>query len=185
MPQQSDRHASGESHILSPLKQVGKISLLTGLFAVMGIALLLGWVLYSLPRGYEELGVELMETQRHLPWLMSLTALLLIVGAAATTWVISLYASFRIAGPLYRFARNLEIQYRHSGEPVLSIRQGDALQAESDALMATIEVLQRYREGVARDINRLNGQLEVSEGAPADIKPLAADLRQQIDPLRV
>ncbi|RRJ85263.1 hypothetical protein [Aestuariirhabdus litorea] len=184
MVQQTEQLSSGDSKMLSMHKQVGKICLLTSGFALLGIALLLLWMLYNLPQGYQALGVELLEAQRNLPWLMSLTALILVLGAGVTTWLIGLYSSFRVAGPLYRFARNLEIKYRHSNEPILSIRRGDALQNESDALMETIERLQRHQDALMDDVSELQKQLRQSGGEDL-LQPVIDQFVSQIDPIKV
>lgn len=55
-------------------------------------------------------------------------AMVAIAGMAA--WFFSLYASFRIAGPLYRLSRNLELALNVGPVPPIPIRKTDCLQTE-------------------------------------------------------
>lgn len=68
--------------------------------------------------------------QRNLGSAMALFGLTATAFAGLSAWLFSLYASFRIAGPLYRIARNLERQIEHGPVTTVPIRAGDALQDE-------------------------------------------------------
>jgi len=69
-------------------------------------------------------------THRQLGPALLVGGLILLVLVAAITWLVALYGSFRFAGPLYRFTRNLR---EASRQPPMGIRQDDALQETSFA----------------------------------------------------
>ena len=57
--------------------------------------------------------------------------LMLIAIAGVATWMIALYSSHRIAGPLYRFSQNLKLAAASDAAPMLELRKGDALLAQA------------------------------------------------------
>ncbi len=61
--------------------------------------------------------------------------------AGVSAWLFSLYASFRIAGPLYRISRNLERQIELGPVATVPIRTGDVLQDEWKAFDASVAAL--------------------------------------------
>ena len=72
---------------------------------------------------------------------MAIFGLVAVTVAGVSAWLFSLYASFRIAGPLYRLSRNLERQIEHGPVAAVPIRAGDALQDEWKAFDASVAAL--------------------------------------------
>lgn len=131
MPQQST---------FTSFKLVGRISIWFALVAFLGLAavLVLSGVSHRDYLGHVE---SLAVTRERLPWVMLLGGLALTVGTGLTTWLLSLYSSFRVAGPLYRFARNLETGIRSGRVPSIRIRAGDRLQEECRLLQESLGTL--------------------------------------------
>jgi len=72
-------------------------------------------------------------SQQQLPRLMFAVGLLLAAGTGLTTWIIAVYSSFRLAGPLYRMSENLKTAIATSEVDHVPLRHGDLLQ--DDALL--------------------------------------------------
>lgn len=92
--------------------------------------------------GYlDSLGRLQLSRDRLLPLVLA-AGLFLLTVAAMVTWLIALYSSFRVAGPLYRLTRNLEHQLEENNlESPLPIRRGDQLQHHSRLLGRAVDRL--------------------------------------------
>ncbi len=124
------------------LHLVGKISLWFSMVAVIG--LIAAIFLAGTPQAsYADSIQSLSLTKKNLPFIMLIGGLLLAAGTGFTTWLITLYSTFRVAGPLYRFQKNLETGIHTGNVPRVRIRNKDHLQQESlllESTAATTEV---------------------------------------------
>ncbi len=152
------------------LKLIGRLSLWFSLVAAAG---LLGvvWLAGPPAETYLQHVQSLALTQRHLPITMLLCGLLLAVGTGLTTWLIVLYSSFRVAGPLYRFARNLEAGAQTGAVPRIRIRHTDYLQAECRALEEAVAAVEAHR-------GSLDNALQDALAETTDPRRRAAALRR-------
>ena len=75
------------------------------------------------------------------------------------TWLFSLYASFRIAGPLFRISRNLEQQIKHESIMPVPIRATDSLQREWTAFDASIAALRAQDEELRQALSEVEAAL--------------------------
>jgi len=123
------------------LLRVSKIALWVGLSGIIIVSMLIVMILPAIPKDYADFIQYMARIQHDLPLMLGLSALLLISAAGFTVWVICLYSSFRIAGPLYRFARNLEEQIVNGPTQILQIRNEDRLQGECQLFNRTIASL--------------------------------------------
>src|SRR4030065_873565 len=98
-----------EPQIFFHLKLVAKITLLVGAAACAGLILTLMSISHQSGSSYAETIRSFSLTREHLGTRLLVAGLFLVAFAAVITWLIALYSSFRIAGPLYRSACNLEI----------------------------------------------------------------------------
>ncbi len=90
-------------------------------------------------------------SKQSLPNALLVAGLSLIVLVGVLTWLLALLGSFRVAGPLYRLARNLEAAV--GGEPLAGVRRGDALQDTVARLeLATTALNEHY--AALRDVAR-------------------------------
>lgn len=71
-----------------------------------------------------------------------LSGLVLLVIVCVVSWLVALYGSFRVAGPLYRFQSNMEESLR--GSIPQGIRSADALQQLSQSLQVGITTLDTH-----------------------------------------
>lgn len=69
---------------------------------------------------------------------MLVFGLAMVAFAGITTWLFSLYASFRIAGPMYRLSRDIELLIHQDTAKLIPVRASDSLQTEWKALDASV-----------------------------------------------
>ena len=153
------------------LSMVARIALGTAVAAALVLGLVLLLAVDHSGTTYAELVQAHSITRRNLGPAFLVGGLVLAVVVALSTWLICLYSSFRVAGPLYRFTRNLE-QASAGGKP-LDIRRDDCLQDLSTELKGSLEHLQAQHhelEGLAREGLRL---IEVQgESGRADLQEI-------------
>ena len=131
------------------VRMVGKISLATGLVAVLGSALLVIYIARNADTSGDYVGilVSLGTVQQQLPAVLTFIFLTVVAVVAVITWAITLYSSFRIAGPIYRFGANLETAIKSGPITMIPIRETDSLQEESRQLgQCSMSLRDYYRE---------------------------------------
>lgn len=111
-------------------KWVAKVAFLVGVLATIGLLLALFLITDDKGVDYAHVIANHSLTQYHLAPALLVFGLLLVLVAAATTWLVALYSSFRIAGPLFRFAQNLKNLIDNAFALPVAIRQSDWLQME-------------------------------------------------------
>lgn len=133
-----------EPLIFFHLKLVAKISLGVGAVAVM--SLLISMLLISGPaeESYAEIIRSNSITRAHLAKVMLMIGLMLVAIAGVITWMIALYSSFRIAGPLYRFSQNLKLASASDSAPLVNLREGDSLLPQADGIKRAVGVLRDH-----------------------------------------
>ncbi|MCB1908504.1 MAG: hypothetical protein KDH15_14135 [Rhodocyclaceae bacterium] len=131
---------------------IGRISLL---FAVLATAGLVGVLLLARPvdGDYVAMIQTLSASRARLPGLMAVTSLLLVLGTALTTWLIALYSSFRVAGPLYRFCIDLEQGIRDGEVPPIRVRASDRAQEDARYLEETVADLYRRQDEISATVD--------------------------------
>lgn len=160
------------------LKLVARLALGTSLVA---LAVLLA-VIWLLGNGsgatYFETVRTYAATQKNLPTALLLSALGILALVSAVTWLVALYSSFRIAGPLYRFARNLELA--HTTLELPAIRRDDGLQEESRQLLASVEALRQHYRSLAQLVEQAQRQLDPAAASdPERLRCLIQGLKEQ------
>jgi len=155
------------------LKLVSRVALLTSLASA--ILLVLSVLFLTDPTGssYAEIVYAHSVTQRHLKPVLLISGLCLLAFVAFTTWVITLYSSFRIAGPLYRFTQNLK--QAGKGIKPLGIREGDALQDVSCLLQESVTALHTHYQDIDKHVTQLLSDLENSQAL--DVASLKEELK--------
>lgn len=123
---------------------MAKIGLSVGVAACAGLSVVL--VLLSQDGGESYIGVigAYGQAQQSLGPAMLVFGLAMAGFAGITTWLFSLYASFRIAGPMYRISRDLEIQIERGPVALTSIRKTDKLQREWKEFDAGVAALRAH-----------------------------------------
>jgi hypothetical protein len=122
--------AENEPPVLFHVKWVAKIAL--GVAAAAWAALLLAIFLATDDNGtdYAHLILTHSLTRQSLGPAILAFGLLMVGIAAVATWFVTLYSSFRIAGPLFRFSQNLKSIIDDALAVPMAIRRTDMLQNE-------------------------------------------------------
>jgi len=133
-----------EPLIFVHLKLVAKISLAVGSVAVLS---LLGTLTILGPSGANSYAAIVRSnaiTSEHLGTIMLLAGLVLVALAGVLTWLIALYSSFRIAGPLYRFSQNLRLASACDSAPLVKLRHGDPLRPQAENIESSVANLRTH-----------------------------------------
>jgi hypothetical protein len=137
-----------EPLIFVHLKLVAKISLAVGSVAVLS---LLGALTILGPSGADSYAAIVRSnalTAEHLATIVLLTGLVLVAITGVVTWLIALYSSFRIAGPLYRFSENLKLASAGNLTPLIKLRGGDTMRHQARRIESSIEKLRMHHAAV-------------------------------------
>lgn len=133
-------------HVPLNVKLVAKIGLSVAIASCLGLLLLLILIGNEKANGYGQvIGVFGLVRQRLGP-AMLVFGLVLAGFAGITTWLFSLYTSFRIAGPLYRISRDLEQLIEQGPVTPMPIRATDDLQSEWKEFEASVATLRAQHE---------------------------------------
>jgi hypothetical protein len=83
-------------------------------------------------------------TRWNLGWGFLVFGLAMVSFAGITAWLVSLYSTFRVAGPLFRFSRNLEMEIERGPIAPIPIRRCDQLQREWKEFDAGVAALREH-----------------------------------------
>lgn len=134
---------------------VAKVGLSVGVSGFVGVLFVL-WVIGDRTvNGYGEIIGAVGTVKQALAPAIWLFGLVMVSIAGLTTWLFALYASFRVAGPLFRIARDIEEQIKRSGAKPIPIRTTDKLQAEWGSFEAGVAGLRAHREQMRHALNTL------------------------------
>ena len=174
----SEHNKRDETPMLFHLKMMAKIALSVSALACAGLLSVLFLLTDRRGNSYADIvGAHSLASQNLGPALL-LFGLALLAFAGIVTWLIALYSSFRIAGPLYRLAQNLELEIEHGPAVPIAIRRGDQLQREWKEFAASMAAL----HGHFGDLRQALAQTEQTLQAGAEIDPVS--LRQTVARLR-
>lgn len=158
------------------LQIVGRVSLWFSVVALVGLAVVV--IIAGDGEGDYLASIKsLAATRERLPVIMLMGGLVLAVGTGLTTWLITLYSTFRVTGPLFRFARNLEAGISSGKVPAIRIRGTDYLQEECELLhCSTHRLYAHYREIDAQAVAALSA---FEKGEMTAVRASLAALKRQ------
>ena len=134
------------------LDVIVKISLAIFLVATLTLILVLLFVFASYDGSYENFIRSQLITQKNIQLAMVISGLFLIMVTALITWLIGLFASFKVAGPLFRFSENISrLMEQKDGR---NIRKGDCFQALSVNLLSGIDKMDSHKQELKLNIDR-------------------------------
>ncbi|OWW21773.1 hypothetical protein [Noviherbaspirillum denitrificans] len=133
-----------EPLIFFHLKLVAKISLGVGTVAVLSLLISLLLISGPIEETYSAIVRTNSMTQANLGKVMLAIGLMLVAIAGVITWLITLYSSFRIVGPLYRFTQNLKLAGTSDSSPLIELRKGDALGEQSANIKQAVVTLRDH-----------------------------------------
>ncbi len=138
-------------------KIISRITLATMLAA--GLVLLVAVLLFEDEQGLDYLSLvqSYTVTEKNLDAMLIMAGLFLLFCVGTASWVLTLYASFRIAGPLFRMARNLELASSRRDLP--GIRKRDCLQDVSQQLQTAVNMLHDHYACIGTQLDHLEQEL--------------------------
>lgn len=149
-----------EPLIFFHLKLVAKISLGVGTVAVLSLLISLTLVSGQADLSYLEIIRNNSITRTHLAQVMLIIGLMLVAVAGVITWLIVLYSSFRIVGPLYRFTQNLKLATSSDSAELIKLRKGDALRMQEENIKLAIASLRDHYAAVETVSRQATAALE-------------------------
>ncbi len=161
-------------HVPLDFKLVAKIGLSVAVASCLGLLLVLIPVSDEKASGYGQIIGAFGLARQSLGPAMLVFGLAMVSFAGITTWLFSLYASFRVAGPLYRISRDLELQIEQGAITPVPIRATDSLQREWRAFEASVAALRAQREDLKQALSEVEKALPTNTviTATAETAPL-------------
>jgi hypothetical protein len=154
-----------EPLIFFHLKLVAKVSLGVGTVAVL--SLLISLLLISGPTDDSYLAIVRNHsvTREHLGKVMLMIGLMLVAIAGVITWLIALYSSLRIVGPLYRFSQNLKLASLSDSAALIELRKGDALVAQAEHIKQAVSTMREHYAAVEQVAEEAAAALDKDDAA--------------------
>lgn len=143
------------------LKLVSRFALYTSVVAIVMLVLSVLFLTDHAGTSYTEIIYAHSLSQKHLKPVLLISGLCLLSFVAFITWLFTIYSSFRIAGPLYRFSRNLE--QAAEGVAPIGVRSDDALQDVSEQLTQSVSSLHNHYREIDIQINGLLYQIDIKD----------------------
>lgn len=154
-----------EPLIFFHLKLVAKISLGVGTVAVLSLLISLTLISGPVEESYAAMVRNHSITREHLGKVMLVIGLMLVAVAGVITWLIALYSSFRIVGPLYRFSQNLKLASVSDSATLIELRKGDALMDQATRIKRAVAVLREHYATVEQVSEEAAAALEKGDAA--------------------
>lgn len=170
--------------ILFHLRWVAKIALSVGAVAVMGMVAMLFVLTDSSGTSYGDLIKSRSVTVQLLGPALLIGHCFLLAFTAAVTWLIALYSSFRVAGPLFRMTRNLDVSISQGPTKPVPIRASDQLHEESALLKDSLEALASHYEALGAEVDQALRQMDAGEIGHDDRQAISARLQKRLEHAR-
>lgn len=172
-----NKNNEGAANDLTPqLTLVSRLAFLTGLVAIIVLVILVSYLSGANGETYEKIFKSHWLTHERFGTAMWIAGLILLSLVAFITGLISVYSSFRVAGPLYRFSQNFSIT--SDSQLRLGLRRNDALQGLSRSLLESIEVIDKHKIKLAELIDTAQTCLDSGDkdGYAATVKTIQAHI---------
>jgi cell division protein FtsB len=158
-----------KTHFLLRLRLVSKIALIVGGLACLSMVLVLTFITDDLGVNYETIIRSHSLSRQDLGPALLVVGLFLVAFSGVITFLISLYTGFYIAGPLFRFARNLEIFIAEGQVVPIPTRENDQLKQEEQQIKRSIAKLQNHYGALRAATDTALAQLAAQQNPSATI----------------
>lgn len=164
------------------LKLVAKIALAAGMTAVLCLLVSLVFVTGTNGDSYPAIIRNNSITREEIGVLMLFSGLALVSLIGALTWLIALYSSFRIAGPLYRFTCNFKTAIANDRSGLIGLRDGDSLRKQEMHITQAVAAARAHYAAIDRTSRQAAAALERGDAdayaeAISHLKALDAKIR--------
>jgi len=153
---------------------VAKISLSISVFTFAILMVMISIALVDHGGSYNDFIQSQLISHKNIQYSIIIAGLLLIFLSALISWSVTLYGSFRIAGPLYRFVQN--ISHCHGSDTMLSLRSDDCLQDLSAKIIHAAKQIENHKHEILTQINSYQQLLALAD-APDKNKKIVAILQ--------
>lgn len=132
------------THKLYQWHFIAKIALVLAAVTCLGAVLVLHFITGDMGQNYADIARYFSSSRKNIGPTMLVAGLILVSFTSLITWMMALYASFYIAGPLFRFARNLETLIEQGPTSLIPTRKTDRLKNEEQQMKRSVEKLQMH-----------------------------------------
>ena len=176
---------SESPEILFHLRWVANIALGVGTLAGVGLACMLFVLTDASGESYGAMIQSHSIAQQRLGPALLMGGFFLLAVTAVLTWLIALYSSFRIAGPLWRLARNLETSIRLGPVKPVPIRDSDRLHAEAALLDEAVTAVSAHYASLHDEVDQALKQLETGVMTTEERRVICERLQQRLEHARI
>ena len=146
------------------LRLTAIVSVSVGLLGALVLLLTLYLLFRAQPgQSYYQIIQSLTLGQDRLVMAMTLAGSVIVLLAGLVTWIITLYSSHRIAGPFYRFAKNLELEIERGPVAPVRLRRDDRFQLLSAKLIRAAGGLETYYASQRELVDELARSLDAGD----------------------
>jgi hypothetical protein len=158
---ENDSTLSAQNRLKMTAKVAVSVSLLSTMVLLAAFYLLL---IDQAEKTYLQTILALTRSQEQLAIAMLIGGALVTALAGLITWAFTLYFSHRIAGPIYRFTKNLELEIEKGPVTTVAIRKEDSLQVLSEKLGLTVDRLSRHYDNQLKIVDEISRNLHAADG---------------------
>lgn len=169
---EQDHSSTDKTHFLLRLRMVSRVALIVGGLACLSMVLVLTFITDQSGVSYDTIIRSYSLSRQHLGPTLLVAGLFLVSFSGIITFLISLYTGFYIAGPLYRFARNLEIFIEQGPVAPIPTRDNDQLKQEEQQIKRSITRLQNHYSALRAATDTALSQLAAQQDPSATIARL-------------
>ena len=168
-------------HVPLDVRLVAKIGISVAFASFLCLLALLYFIGDGKGNSYGEIIGQVGVVKESLMPAMLIFGLTMVTFAGVTTWLLALVASFRIAGPLFRIARNIEQQIAQGTVKPMPIRTTDRLQEVWHAFEGSVTQLRDQQQALRSAMHGVEQVLTSHGGSrldPSLMMPLVAQLKK-------
>jgi len=129
---------------------VAKVSLSVSMVTFIILVIMISIIMTDDVDSYSNFIQSQVITHQNMPYAISIAGLLLVLLCSLISWFVSLYSSFKIAGPLYRFSQNL--RHSHNSNQMLALRSDDCLQDLSKKIINAAKHTETHKHEILLQI---------------------------------
>lgn len=164
--------SADKTHLLLRLRLVSRIALIVGGLACLSMVLVLTFITDKSGVNYDTIIRSFSLSRQHLGPALLVAGLFLVSISGVITFLLSLYTGFYIAGPLYRFARNLESFIEQGPVAPIPTRDKDKLKHEEQLIKRSIVKLQSHYGAMREATETALAQIDAQQNPAAAIAQL-------------
>ena len=154
---------------------VAKIALVIAAISCLAAVLVLNYITGSIGQNYAEVARYFSSSRASIGPILLVAGLILVSFVSVITWLMALYTSFYIAGPLFRFSRNLEVLIKQGPTTLIPTRKTDLLKEEEQIIKRSVARLQQHYSEMRATAEEILGQ---HDSQPPTLLPLIAKLKK-------